>query len=413
MKNYISKINYILPKSFSKSIIYIVLFTLFNGLFELFGIGLIIPFLSVFLGDTSTILLDIPLLNSLDKEFLILVFIIIFLIIFILKNIFLLFFHKIKINFRYELAKELSAMLYLKYLKKNYIFFTLRNTSELIRNSANETHAFSYGVMDSILMLISDLIIFLAIVIFLIFYNPVATIVSAIIIVLFGFLMMIFQIKKLQLYGKIRLDQSKSIIKLITESIGNIKEIILSSNQKFFADKFLYHNHELAQAGKKRDFLFILTRPVLEVLTITMFLILVYVLINFGNTSSEIFIVLGVFSFASIKLVPTIGSIIKNLQGLRYNIVVVDLIYNEMRNKDNNNFDLNLSTPTIDDLKPLEFKKIKLLNVSYSYPNNPLNIFEKINLDINEKDKIGFVGQSGSGKTTLINLLGIRLILIE
>ena len=95
-------------------------------------------------------------------------------------------------------------MLYLKYLKKLYL---PRNTSELIRNSANETFAFSYGVMDSILMLISDLII-LAIVIFLIFYNPVATIVSAIIIVLFGFLMMIFQIKKLQLYGKIRLDQS-------------------------------------------------------------------------------------------------------------------------------------------------------------------------------------------------------------
>ena len=404
MKNFISKILYILPKGWKKSIFYITILTLLNAVFELFGIGLVIPFLSVLLGETNTIVNNIPFVKDLEKEYLILVFIIIFLVIFTIKNMFLLFFQKIKINFSYDLAKAVSTKLYLRYLKKNYIFFTLRNTSELIRNTNAETHLFSFGVMVPILTLISDFIIFSTILIFLIFYNPMATLIAAVVMVLFGLLMVLLQLNKLKLYGEIRQEHANSLLKLITESIGNIKEIILSSNQQFFADKFLHHNEENAKAGKKRDFFFILTRPVLEVLTILMFLILVYTLINFDNTSSEIFIILGVFSFASIKLVPTIGNIMKHLQGLRYNSVVVDLVYNEMLNK-STDYNLNSNTTTSKDINPLEFKKINFSNVSYSYPKSSSKIFENINIEINRGDKVGFIGQSGSGKTTLINLL--------
>ncbi len=402
MKNFISKIIYILPKGWKKSIFYITILTLFNAIFELFGIGLVIPFLSVLLGETNSFLNDISIFKELEKEYLILVFILIFLLIFTIKNIFLIFFQKIKINFSHDLAKAVSTRLYLRYLKKNYIFFTLRNTSELIRNTSSETALFSYGVMVPILTLISDFIIFFTILIFLIYYNPLATLIAALVMLMFGFLMIILQLKKLKFYGEVRQEHTKSLLKLVTESIGNIKEIILSSNQKFFADKFLYHNEENAKAAKKKDFFFILTRPVLETLTILMFLILVYTLINFDKTSSEIFIILGVFSFASIKLVPTIGNIMKQLQGLKYSSVVVDLVYNEMLNKSS---DYDLITQASKEKNTLELKNIKFCNVSYSYPKSPLKIFENINIEINKGDKVGFIGQSGSGKTTLINLI--------
>lgn len=46
---------------------------------------------------------------------------------------------------------------------------------------------------------------------------------------------------------------------------------------------------------------------------------------------------------------------------------------------------------------------IKLTNVSKSYGDN--EVLNKINLDINEGDKIGIVGVNGSGKSTLIKLI--------
>lgn len=403
MKNFISKTIYILPKGWVRSISYIIILTCFNAIFELFGIGLVIPFLSIFTNEENTLIEYFPLLNNLGKEHLIIVFLLIFLFIFTLKNLFLVFFQKLKINFAYDLAKNVSTKLYLQYLKKNYIFFTLKNTSELIRNSTAETHLFSFGVIVPILALISDMIIFLAILIFLIFYNPIATLVASFTMILFGLLLVLFQLKKLKLFGSIRQIHENFLLKLVTESIGNIKEIILSNNQKFFVDKFFYHNDENAKAGKKRDFFYILTRPILEVLSIFMFLILVYILVKFNNNSSEIFIILGVFSFASIKLVPTISNLMKGIQGLRYNSVVVDLIYNEFIN-DYEQYNIE-NKDKVEKKDNLQFKKINFVKVGYSYPSTSINIFNDMDVEINKGEKVGFIGQSGSGKTTLINLI--------
>ena len=240
MKNYINKIIFILPKNWIKNIFYIISLTLLSAIFELFGIGLVIPFLSLFLDKGNFIFEYFPAFKDLDKETLILYFIFLFLIIFFFKNIFLLIFQKIKINFSYNLAKEISAKLYLRYLKKKYIFFTLKNTSELIRNTTAEGHLFSFGVIVPILTLISELIIFLAIIIFLLFYNPIATLTISIVMILFGGLVVIFQLKKMKMFGLIRQTHANFLLKLVTESIGNIKEIILSSNQKFFTSKFLH-----------------------------------------------------------------------------------------------------------------------------------------------------------------------------
>ena len=93
--------------------------------FELFGIGLVIPFLSIFTNEENTLIEYFPLLNNLGKEHLIIVFLLIFLFIFTLKNLFLVFFQKLKINFAYDLAKNVSTKLYLQYLKKKIIFFLL------------------------------------------------------------------------------------------------------------------------------------------------------------------------------------------------------------------------------------------------------------------------------------------------
>ncbi len=404
MKKFISKTIYILPKNWIKSISFIILLTCFNAIFELFGIGLVIPFLSIFMGEENKFLEQIPMISNLEKEYLILVFLLLFLIIFTFKNLFSIFFQKLKINFAYELAKNVSTKLYLQYLKKNYIFFTLKNTSELIRNTTAETHLFSFGVMVPILALISDAIIFLAILIFLVFYNPVATLIASFTMIIFGILVVLFQLKKLKLFGSIRQVHANFLLKLVTESIGNIKEIILSNNQKFFVDKFFYHNDENAKAGKKRDFFYILTRPILEVLSILMFLILVFVLVKLESNSSEIFIILGVFSFASIKLVPTISNLMKGIQGLRYNSVVVDLIYDELIN-DYERYNLENKKDETVKKDNLEFKKINFLKVGYSYPLTSVKIFNEIDIEINKGEKVGFIGQSGSGKTTLINLI--------
>ena len=48
---------------------------------------------------------------------------------------------------------------------------------------------------------------------------------------------------------------------------------------------------------------------------------------------------------------------------------------------------------------------IKILNVSFSYPDDEKNILKDISIEIKKGEKIALVGYSGAGKTTLLNLL--------
>ena len=304
MKNYISKVLYILPGGLSGTVYTIIILTLLNTIFELLSIGLIIPLLSMFFEDTKLKFLEeLPFLNNMENGDRILFILILLLIVFILKNLFLFFVYKKKINFAQNLAASMSKKIYSKYIKKSYIYLCNKNSSELIRNIISEANAFALSIVFSLINLMSDLIIFISILFFLFIYNFEASIIATGTILFFGLGIIFLQQNKLKLWGGMRMFHSSAIIKLIQESFGNIKEIILSNNFDYFINKFRFHAMENAEAGKKKDFYFIVPRPALEVIVVFMMIILVFVFLKNNQPTSEILIIIGVFSFASIKLI--------------------------------------------------------------------------------------------------------------
>lgn len=52
-----------------------------------------------------------------------------------------------------------------------------------------------------------------------------------------------------------------------------------------------------------------------------------------------------------------------------------------------------------------EIKKIKIINLSFKYPNSKEKALDKINLEICAGENFALVGKNGSGKTTLIKIL--------
>lgn len=374
--------------------------TFLNTILELLNIGLVIPFLSIFLGKKNIFIENLIFFKGFADEELIILFILLFLIIYILKNFFLVLFQTIKINITHDLTSVISTKLYNKYLNKNYYFFTEKNKSELSTNIINESNIFSFGVVMNILNLICDVIIFSAVLIFLLYYNWFATICISVVFIFFAFVVIFFQSKQLKFFGVKRQYYSTVILKLVNESIDNIKEIILSNTQGYFRNKYSSYVTENNISGKKIGFYRILIRPILEILVVFMFLILVYFLKEFGNSTSEILITIAVFSVASIKLLPTVTSLFNGLQGLRYNEPVVEKLYSDLKNND---LDLILNKKAKN--KTLYFKKIELEDLSYSYPGNPKVILNKVNFKINSGENIGLIGKSGSGKTTLLNII--------
>jgi len=48
---------------------------------------------------------------------------------------------------------------------------------------------------------------------------------------------------------------------------------------------------------------------------------------------------------------------------------------------------------------------IEIKDLSFYYPNTNSNVFDKLNLSINQGERVGFVGKSGAGKSTLVKLI--------
>ena len=120
-----------------------------------------------------------------------------------------------------------------------------------------------------------------------------------------------------------------------------------------------------------------------------------------GKDISEIFVIIGVFFFASTRLLPSISKIAQSVQSIKFNSAVVDLVYRELVDFKTIQNNKKKEEPLFDEFI---FNNINFENVSFSYSTKKKKILNNINIEIKKGDKIGVIGKTGSGKSTFLNL---------
>ncbi len=403
MNNILSKVFFALEKKDINSALFIFLLTLITSIAELISIGLIIPILHLFAGDQVQLNLEfLPkdiLNNSNNLLFLILgSFLIIYLLKFFLNKSLI----KMQNSFSHNLYANISKKFFKLYLNKSFSFFTKNNSSDLIRNTLNECNLFSMGVVFYLVQLISEIIIFSFICIFLIFYNFQ---ISLIVIFLFTFLgIFLFKqnAKNLKHWGNKRQFHSAQALKQLQQSFGSFRELIMNNLIGIFYNNYSYHTNENARVGINKDTVTQMPRLILEILAVSVLIFIVYFLTLQGKSLSEILVLLGVFFYSTIRLLPSISKIVRSFQNIKYNHVVIDVIFDGL--KEFNSSPLANETNEVSNLKQRDFKKITLNNVNFKYSEEK-EIFINLNLEIYKGDKLGIIGKTGSGKSTFINIL--------
>jgi len=132
LKNFIKKVIFILPKGQGSILSFILFLTILHTILELVGIGLIIPFLSLFFEDTNLQIIEsFEFINKLDKNQKIIFVLFLLLIVFILKNYFLVLTKKVKINFSHQLSADLARKFYEKYIYKNFLYFSKKEPLQI------------------------------------------------------------------------------------------------------------------------------------------------------------------------------------------------------------------------------------------------------------------------------------------
>ena len=114
--------------------------------------------------------------------------------------------------------------------------------------------------------------------------------------------------------------------------------------------------------------------------------------------------VISAFALAAMRLMPCANRINNQLTSMAYFepffFGVSDNLQDEISDA---NVDMSFAKDTD---KKLEIKeKIEIKDITYSYPNTDVLIFDKANMEIPIGSSVGIVGSSGAGKTTIVDVL--------
>ena len=297
-----------------------------------------------------------------------------------------------------KISSDLSSQCFKRNIYQNYEKQLDSNSSNLITNNTLYVTQCN-EVLASTARLFSNLIIGFSISLYLIFLNSFLALSAIIIFSSVYILLGRFLQKKLLFNSKIIDKNSRNQVKIIQESLGSFRDIILSNNQKYFLE--MYQNVESIIRLKYAENIFINVMPryAVEGFFLVTLSILVYTISfdksNFTNTIA----VLGTFAIGAQKLLPCMQQSYgtwSDIVGRKSSLINI----------------LNLSKREIDKkivsyiAKPFALQKsIKLRNISYKYPGSETFIFENINLEIIKGEKIGIVGKSGIGKSTILDII--------
>ena len=319
-------------------------------------------------------------------------------LIFLFKTIFFIFLNFLQYTFSNLINYSISTKLYKGYLNLDYIFHTGRHSSNLEHNILTETNSVT-AVFTSVMTIITEGIIVLFLLIFLLAYDFTSS------ILVFSFLLIlsliIYKITRLNLvsWGSKRLIDMENRFKNLKEGLQSIKEIYIQQKSSFFVNNFTKYSKSFLNLNRNFHTIASLTRPIFEFVGLLTLITLLLFMLYQGHVLSSLLTIVGLYLAATFRILPSLNKIITGGQQIKFNFASVERILQEFTII-NKNYKLHK------DETNLKFdKKIIFSNVGFSYNNENLPVLKNLNFSIEKGSKFGIKGKSGSGKTTLINLI--------
>jgi ABC-type multidrug transport system fused ATPase/permease subunit len=403
----IKQLNQLLTTSQKRKVIILSFFIIFGILFEMAGIGLLIPIISIVLKTDLVytnrhlyslfIFLGKP--NHLKFITLLLSFILVF---FTVKYFYLLFLNKKQTFFSSSLSSDLSRKLFNGYMKLPYTFHLNNNSAVLLRNIQIEVYQIT-TVTQAFINLFMELSVIAGLIIMLVLIEPLGAFCVAAFLLITASIFHQKNKKNIYNWGVKRKVTSSKMNKYILEGLGGVKDIKFLGRESYFINRYQNHNVEYSTINANFIFLSQVPRLYLELLSIFALVFMIIIQIYQGRSTEELIPILSMFLAASFRLIPSVNKILAALQSIKFTKPVVEGLVKEFELIKNNTIHNDIQN-NIEN--PLKFNStIEINNLNYKYSNNDNLTLNQISLKIYKGTTIGLIGSSGSGKSTLIDII--------
>lgn len=401
-----SQITGILNAKQKRMAVLVAIVAIGNALFETLGASVILPFILALLQPEK--LLKYPFVDRIVSfwgiksiDGLVAFSAIGIVCVYIIKNVFVLLFNYIQLRFRNGLEKDLSVLMFDSYISRPYAFFVETNSAQILQGITGDVAATS-SVVDCFCNLMNEGLTCVLLGGLLVLISPIMAI-SLLGLAGITALIIVFVLKKrISIYGTTSRRAFTDRYKASTQTIGGIKEIIVTKRQKSFAKKY----NEAAETASKVNTSYLwrskLPSRVIETVFMTGLIVLILFNYKFSDDKSLLIAQFGALGVAALRILPAITSLSNSLNSLIYYRPSLENAYENIKQARTDN---SIILEKIDDDKNRFCDSIKIDNIYWKYSDNLPNVIEGLSMEIFAGEAVGFIGESGAGKTTLADII--------
>ena len=313
------------------------------------------------------------------------------------SNLLRIFTIKFQNSLSATISTRISTQVYNNTIQQPYNFHINRNTSELISSVMEDTRQLYLNIIMPLILVISNSFLMIAILLGLTVANWQLSSIGFCSIGIVYLVIYKFKNSVLRQNSTILVQSSQKQIKIVQESLGGIREVLIEKNQKFFQDKYLEADAEYRQATASNVFIATTPRYVIETIAVVLVVCLALFLNEDGDFRQTIPL-LSAIVFASNRILPLLQQqfiAISKIQGARTSLTRIISC-------------LDLPLPNYYDRSKerLDFRKsLSFQNVWFRYKSGSKWILKDLCFQVKANTTVALVGSSGSGKSTIADLI--------
>ncbi len=298
-------------------------------------------------------------------------------------------------------TNEIATLAFKNLIYQPYKHHLKRNSSEVVSLLTFDAQR-AGDLVGNILLIATSISVSVGIIIGLFLVNWKLSTFSFLIIISFYLFFNILFKKKFKSSGQFITDSLNLQTRIISESIGNIRNVLLDHNQKFYYKFFQALNLKIRLKGSKVIFATLIPRYLIESIGLIALATYLFFMSKSGLNIQNTFSYIGAIAYGSQKLLPSINTIYSSFSDIIFAQGPLKKIINAIYIDD---LEENFEIIKLNQKEIFNFKQISLKNICFSFENNENNILDDINISIEKGSKIGIIGETGSGKSTFIDLV--------
>lgn len=409
LMNTLGKVVYILDSKQKAMAVLVLVMSIVGTVFEMLGVSAIVPLVNVILNpiiiQEHQLVQNIPFLEKMTHEELVIGICICVVALYIVKNIYFVVLAWVRVKFTCKIKRELSVRMMKVYMGRGYEFFLNKNYGELSRGIDGDTISLQ-NFLHSILKLGTEILSVLLIFLFMCYSDWQLAMGM---MLLCGFCLIIINqfFRKSMYQVGIKYRRYAGVTnQALLQALQGIKEVLIMQKQQHFVRKYEESQIKMQLQMLKQTLGGESPAYIVEGVCVSGLMVIVCIRVITVENPLTLMATLSTFVVGAFRVLPSLGKIASLLNTLTNSIASVDAYYEKVKEAEKYKVQAEVVDQSVEKGEvESNHGTIEIEHITFGYENTEDAVLEDATLTIKMGQAIGIVGESGSGKSTLADVI--------